>query len=659
MMKKITIILMLVAMAAGMASAAGRWRGDLNGDDRVDMADMVYLANAIKSGSSDKDCDLNTSGRVDDHDLDALANIILSGQLTENSGLNVGIGGWDDSGEDFGGTVGAPARRTTRSAESTRFYIGNPKMTDGKCSIDFGIEEGDVAATGFLFNIRLPRELSFDENNIVSLNESVFSGHRLYGKARILQPDEWGDKILRFIVFSKDLNPLKITKGVLGQLHYGCSNDDTMGYTFEECQVIASGSNNVITPESSGNWIHWKPIEVSSIWLDTGDREMRKGEEFWLNANIEPWDATNRNITWSVSDSSVLSVEQNGESSVIVRALKAGSANVTVTASNGLTATCQIRVIQDPERITLDKSELRLTLGGDPGLSVGKLTANVLPEDASDKTVNWQSQDEWVASVDADGNVTANHAGTVEIFASTNYGHSVSCHVTVIQLATGLAIEPSEVSLHIGETTYLNANISPDDVSERTLEWRSSNTAVATVDANGLVKALAIGETTITAAAADGSGMKATAVVRVHPIQAESVSISGIPSGDIHIGDNFKLTATVLPENTTNKSVTWTSSDASIASVDADGTVRALAEGSAVITATTADGSGKSAQMTVKVLPNLADRIVIDPSESDIKIGETIQLKATIYPDNATSKKVNWSSSNTAVATVDANGLVK
>ncbi len=347
-MKKILTLITIIALWSGVAPAAGRYKGDLNADDKVDMADMVFLANAIKNGTSDKDCDINSSGKVDDHDLDALANIIISKTLTENDGFNVGIGDWDDSGEDYGGTVNAPAYPGTRSAEATRFYIDNPKEDgdDDKYSIEFGIEEADVTASAFLFNIKLPNELSFDENNIVTLNESAYNGHRLYGKPKIQQPDKWGDKILRFIVFSPDLNPVNITKGVLGQLHYNCINEGGHVYEFSECQIVTSESNNVVVPEISNYWTHWKPVAVGSVTLNPSYIDVYVNEEYEIRTDIQPWDATDRTLTWQSSDESVVSISYVSEdgSYAWIMARKEGAATVTATASNGVSDSCLINV---------------------------------------------------------------------------------------------------------------------------------------------------------------------------------------------------------------------------------------------------------------------------------------------------------------------------
>ena len=119
------------------------------------------------------------------------------------------------------------------------------------------------------------------------------------------------------------------------------------------------------------------------------------------------------------------------------------------------------------------------------------------------------------------------------------------------------------------------------------------------------------------------------------------------------------LTATVLPETATNKSVTWTSSNEAVATVDANGVVTAIALGEAVIAATTTDGSDLSASCQVTVIPTLAVSIEVTPNSVEAEENSEVQLSVNILPENATYKSVEWSSSNDAIASVNANGLVK
>lgn len=124
-MKTSAIILsaLLLSGYVGTLSAA-TYRGDVNGDGKVDMADMQALADVIRSGTADSSKDLNADGKTDNGDLSYLADLIILEKLVEDSGLNVGIGGWDDDGEDYGGTVGGmrSARSGTGISMQNRVY---------------------------------------------------------------------------------------------------------------------------------------------------------------------------------------------------------------------------------------------------------------------------------------------------------------------------------------------------------------------------------------------------------------------------------------------------------------------------------------------------------------------------------------------------------
>ena len=260
--KLIPIILTLCAAVALDASA--RYKGDLNGDDRVDLVDMVYLAKAIQSGSTDKALDVNASGSVDDYDLQRLADIIISGKLTEDSGMNVGIGGWEETDEDFGGTVKAPAF-TTRSADETRFYMRSPRSeSDGCYSMEFGILAGNEAPAAILFNIRLPRELKFEGSKAVELDPSIAASHELYGNPKFIkenEDDDWSEYSLRFIVFSPDLDALPNVTGKLGQIFY--SVGDCWGTPmFVNCQTVsANNGSSTDIPEHWSDYIDFTQVK--------------------------------------------------------------------------------------------------------------------------------------------------------------------------------------------------------------------------------------------------------------------------------------------------------------------------------------------------------------------------------------------------------------
>lgn len=235
------------------------YKGDLNGDGRVDLADMVFLAKAIKAGNTDSSLDVNTSGNVDDQDLHRLADIIISGSLTDDSGLNVGIGGWDDSGEDFGGTVKVPSH-STRSAADIHFYMQDPAYErEGLYSMEFGIEYGaeDLASAIFI-TVGLPADLLFDETKIVELEQNIKDTHSIYGNPKYVEVDDdsWSGRMLRFIIFSPDLAPLPITYGKLGRVFYFVDEEERWGSPyFYNCQIILAENDECVQiPAHSGNF---------------------------------------------------------------------------------------------------------------------------------------------------------------------------------------------------------------------------------------------------------------------------------------------------------------------------------------------------------------------------------------------------------------------
>lgn len=223
---------------------------------------------------------------------------------------------------------------------------------------------------------------------------------------------------------------------------------------------------------------------------------------------------------------------------------------------------------------------------------------------------------------------------------------------------TGVYLSDSDISLDVGEGQQLTASVYPSNATNRTVSWSSSNSTVASVS-NGYIYAKSSGTVTITCKATDGSGCSASCYVRVtNPIVYVSSISLDYNSLTLDPGSGRQLTATVYPSNATNRSVTWSSSNTSVATVNG-GYVSAVSEGTATITCKATDGSGKYATCSVKV--NGTDvkvtSITLNESNWKMKVGETKQLSATVLPSNATNRNVTWNTSDASVATV-SNGLV-
>ncbi len=165
-----------------------------------------------------------------------------------------------------------------------------------------------------------------------------------------------------------------------------------------------------------------------------------------------------------------------------------------------------------------------------------------------------------------------------------------------------ITLNQTSASLTAGGTLQLTATVLPENATDKTVNWKSNNTSVATVDSNGKVTAVASGTATITCTANDGSGVKATCTVTVKPyiILVEKITLNQT-SASLTAGGTLQLTAKVLPENATDKTVTWTTSNKNVATVSSNGLVTAMTAGSTTITCTANDGSGVTATCRVLV----------------------------------------------------------
>ena len=431
-------------------------------------------------------------------------------------------------------------------------------------------------------------------------------------------------------------------------------------YTFNNCKAdlyVPAGCK--VAYESADYWKKFTniielPTLAESLVLDMTEASIEVNETVTFIAMVLPNNTTNKVVAWKSSDNTVATVSANG----VVTAVALGEAVITATTTDGtnLSATCKVTVVPTlAETITLDKTEISLE-----ATETTTLVATVLPELTTNKSVTWTSSNEAVATVDANGVVTAIAVGEATITATTTDGSdlSASCKVTVVPtLAETIALDKTEISLEATETATLVATVLPETATNKSVTWASSNEAVATVDDNGEVTAIALGEAIITATTTDGSNLSASCKVTVVPTMAETITLDKTEIR-LEANETATLVATVLPELTTNKSVTWNSSNESVAIVDENGVVTAIAVGEATITATTTDGSNLSTTCKVTVVPTLAETITLDKTEISLEATETATLVASVLPELTTDKSVEWSSSNEAVATVDANGVV-
>lgn len=224
-------------------------------------------------------------------------------------------------------------------------------------------------------------------------------------------------------------------------------------------------------------------------------------------------------------------------------------------------------------------------------------------------------------------------------------------------LIFSITVSPSTVSMTIAQTQQISTTIIPSNAANNTLSWSSSNTGVATVSSSGLITSVAAGSAIITVQATDGSNVYNTVSVSV---SANPILITGITlipgSATLAPGATTQISAAIAPSNATNKTLTWSSSNTSIATVSSSGLVTAVAAGTANVWARSTDGTNRTGTCTITVAVP-ATSISLNQTTATMHPGNTLTLVATVLPSNATNKTVTWSS-NSSNATVNGSGTI-
>lgn len=335
------------------------------------------------------------------------------------------------------------------------------------------------------------------------------------------------------------------------------------------------------------------PRMATGIELSSSNIDMKVGEEYTLIATVLPETTIDKSIEWSSSDNTVASVS-NG----LVRAFKLGEATIQAKTKDGsnLTASCRIKVIPIMvESIALSNAFIQLVLGNSE-----RITATVLPNNATNKEIIWEVENNNIVSVN-DGLITALGIGSTKVKAKANDDSGVyaTCSVIVNPITIGsIELSAKYTAINVGESITLLATITPSNASNQQLTWQSSDNDVASVS-NGIVTAKKPGNVIITVQSTDGSNISATVSIKVNDIKTSNIYLDK-SSMKLFVGDKETLIATITPKNATNKDVVWTTSDANVATV-ADGVIIAKGMGTALISAYTTDGTNLSATCQVSI----------------------------------------------------------
>ncbi len=403
------------------------------------------------------------------------------------------------------------------------------------------------------------------------------------------------------------------------------------------------------------------------VTLDERRVTLSVGEPLTLVAMIGDKVATSSDVTWSSDHEEYVTVSAEG----VITALAVGKSNITVTTiDGGNKALCTITVVVKMESITItpETKELAFGEGVDPAFTTFTVAKTAFaPENATTPATEWKSSDESIATVSADGLVTAVTAGKVDIYAASTDGSGVESNHCVVTIKAAQSVEsitisgaPENSTMERGGTLTLLAAVLPENATNQAVVWSSSNDDVISVTQEGVITALNAGTATITATAKDGSEKSGLTEVITVVIPITNIAISG-NSTELEVGEEETLTCTLTPAETTDTDVEWKSSNTDVATIDQDGKVTAIKVGETTISVTSKNDSNQTASYILKVIAKTIKVSSVTLSEDQViqySNGATATITATVKEDNADNKSLDWESSDNTIATVDDNGTV-
>ncbi|PWD51678.1 hypothetical protein C8046_14515 [Serinibacter arcticus] len=492
-------------------------------------------------------------------------------------------------------------------------------------------------------------------------------GHGVWGSARLEDPIDVAPTAVTVTPGTATLS-LGATTTLAAAVAPAEANQ-AVTWTSSDPTVATVGPNGLVTARKAGTavvtaasavdgaitgtaTITVTAIVPTSLTVTPASASIVAGTTTTLTAQALPAEAVQA-VEWSSSDTSVLTVSPTG----VVTGREPGTATITASslADPSRYAEATVRVTGPvPATVAITPASSQVVVG-----ATVTLAATVAPATA-EQSVTWSVSDPAVATVSAAGVVSGLRAGTVTVTAASDADPARRATATVVVRApapTAVTVTPTATQLEAGATAQLSASIAPA-AADQAVTWRTSDAAVATVDAAGLVTALAAGTAEITATSvADGTkAASATVTVTTQAPPAPTAVTVTPTTTTLEEGDSTAIVAAVLPAGAV-QTVTWSSSDAAVATVDATGVVTALRAGTATVTATsTADGT-RSAGVAVTVTRPAPTSVVVAPTSLDLTVGAQAPLTATVLPA-AADQAVTWVSSDETVATVTAAGVV-
>lgn len=407
-------------------------------------------------------------------------------------------------------------------------------------------------------------------------------------------------------------------------------------------------------------------VTINRIELNTKTININVGGTYPITYKLTPRNATLHSIEYYSSDEKIVKVDNSGK----VEGLKEGRAIVTVSDKvTGIKETIDVNVsdknqviddnntevsVNAPKSISINPKLISLNIGGSR-----KLEVTITP-DKTNKKVTWRSLNSDVATVSSDGLVVGKKEGSTKIVATTVNGIDAYVNVDVVDNIVNvkkIEVSPTNMNLNVGDKKEFNYTITPENATNQGVMISSSDDNVISISDNNVV-AIKEGTADVTITTVDGdysATIKVTVSGKKNIVNETDLTVSPTVL-NLSVGSSFEINAKVSPNNATYKTVSWSSANENVATVN-NGLVVGVSKGKTEIIVSTTNK-----KITKKVTVNVTDiditNITLDKSNESIKVGETLSLIKTITPSNASNQNVSWDSSNTNVATVDSNGLV-
>jgi uncharacterized protein YjdB len=367
---------------------------------------------------------------------------------------------------------------------------------------------------------------------------------------------------------------------------------------------------------------------------------------------------TGRTVTWSTGNAALATVSPAG---VVTGVAIGGPVTITAT-SEGQAGSATISVIPVPvAKVTV--APAAATVGVGQTVALSDTTRDASGNLLTGRAVTWTTGNPTVATVSATGVVTGVTAGGPVTIMAISEGKSDSAEITVSSVAVAsVAVAPAAAGVIVGQTVPLAATVSDaggNGLTGRVVTWATSNAALATVSATGVVTGVAPGGPVTITATSEGQSGTASITVTLPPVASVTVAP---PAASVAVGLTVPLAATAKDAGgnvLTGRTITWATSDATLATVSDAGLVTGVAIGGPVTV--TATSEGQSGEATVTVTPVPVASVTVAPATTSVIAGETVPLAATLKDASGNvlaGRVVTWASSNALLATVSATGVV-